>query len=590
MKTLHFKKLKLTNFLSIGASPLELTFQEGLNLITGYNKDQPDEKNGIGKSSICDGLFFALFNETIKDLKMGEIVNDKNKKKCEVELEFSIDYGTHHDHYKIIRMLKPSDCRFEVNGRTDKTLSSIPKTNKAIQDVLGISKELFKQAIVMSIGKSASFFSQKKADKRKFIEGIFNLEIISMMLADSRTGYNDSKKEKDHLQAQLGNENSRLVQFKDKDSTFEANREEYIELLKGQMREDVKKIEQLSSTLKEETPTDELIESLSDFAERLEKVDALNLKVEIQLSERNREIDDLVKAIDQASEVCYACNRKYDDADEIAKLKADRKQQIEDLTAGRIDLANKKSKIVDKKKALTKERDEIRVSLASMKSIVDSNKTIKSHIATLKTSYAQNKDKILAKREEVSDFSDLISQTVTAITDLDGEYVVAFQEHKVFDVCKFILSEEGVKSIIIKELKNLLNQKLNSYLDDLGSPVTCEFDEYFTETIYNKNGVEKSYDAFSGGESKRIDLAILLTFQDILKDQSGLDIKLGFYDEILDSSIDESGRKKVLRILKDKSDNTPTYIISHRGKMSDLIDNEIVLEKRNDFTFIKEIK
>ena len=83
-------------------------------------------------------------------------------------------------------------------------------------------------------------------------------------------------------------------------------------------------------------------------------------------------------------------------------------------------------------------------------------------------------------------------------------------------------------------------------------------------------------------------MAILLTFQNILKEQSGVDIQLGFYDEILDSSIDEVGRTKVLKILKEKSENVPIYIISHRSKISTLIDNEIVLEKHNDFTYIKE--
>lgn len=590
MKILHFKKLKLTNFLSVGANPLELDFQEGLNLITGYNKDVPEEKNGIGKSSICDGLFFALFNETIKNLKMGEIVNDKNKKKCEVVLEFSIDYGTHHDQYRITRKLKPSDCLLEINGQTDKTLSSIPITNKKIQDILGISKELFKQSIVMSIGKSTSFFSQGKVEKRKFIEGIFNLEIFSDMLSDSRTGYNDTRKEKDVLQTQLNNEKSRLEDYKRRDADFETNKELIISEWKEQIVKNCEKIKELNGQIREVQSSDELLVKLTEITERLDKIDELNVKVEVELSETNRNITDLNSAIENASEVCYACNRKYDDADEIARIKEERQKKVAILNTTRINLASKKNKIVDKKKERTKERDEIRVMLASVKSISDSNKTIRSHIQTLKTTCDDVKQKIIKKRGEVSTFSDLIDKTVETISTLEVEYAEIFKAHKVYDICKFVLSEEGVKSIIIKQLKNLLNRRLNSYLDDLGSPVTCEFDEYFTETIYNKNGVEKSYDAFSGGESKRIDLAILLTFQDILKEQSGLDIKLGFYDEILDSSIDESGRKKVLSILKDKSAHTPTYIISHRGKMSDLIDREIVLEKRNDFTFIKEIK
>lgn len=590
MKILRFKKLKLQNFLSVGNTPLEFDFLEGLNLITGYNKDAPDEKNGIGKSSICDGLFFALFNETIKELKMAEIVNDKNCKKCEVELQFSIEENGRVDDYVITRKLKPSDVEFTKNGAADEALSTIPITNKEIARVLGISKDLFKQSIILSIGHSVSFFAQGKAEKRKFIEGIFNLEIFSEMLSEARTGYNDTKKEKDLLHSQLNNEKSRLAQYVEKDKTFETNREEFIELIKGQMRKDISKIKELTDTLKEEHSTDELLASLSGITERLDKVDALNLKVEVKLSELARDISKLTSDINNFTDSCLSCNRVFDDVVELERVKKDREKEVEKLTAERVEYANRKSKIVSKKNEIGKERDAVRIEMASMKAVAESNRTIRSHITTLKNSNEQNKQKIISKRGEISDFSDLILKSNETIASLTEEYNEVFKQHKVFDACKFILSEEGVKSVIIKQLKALLNRKLNEYLDLLGSSVTCEFDEYFVETIYNKNGKEKSYGAFSGGESKRIDLAILLTFQDILKDQSGMDIKLGFYDEVLDSSICASGLKRLLKLLKERSEETPTYVISHRGKMSDLIDNEIVLEKHNDFTYLKEVR
>lgn len=76
MKSLVFKKLTLENFLSIGSTPLELEFSDGLNLITGYNKDNPDEKNGIGKCldpkteieiEIDDETVLASFKNFIKE-------------------------------------------------------------------------------------------------------------------------------------------------------------------------------------------------------------------------------------------------------------------------------------------------------------------------------------------------------------------------------------------------------------------------------------------------------------------------------------------------------------------------------------------
>ena len=588
MKSLVFKKLTLENFLSIGAIPLELEFSNGLNLITGFNRDNPDEKNGIGKSSIADGLYFALYNETIKDLKMSEIVNDKNKKKCKACIEFSIMEDGITSDYIITRSIKPSNCTLMVNGE-DKSLSSIPKTNKYIEDILGVSKELFKQSIIMSIGKSQSFFSQGKIDKRKFIEGIFNLEIFSDMLSDSRSGFNESKREKEGLQTQLSNERSRLEGYIEKDASFEVTKQEFINLLVGQMEEDLKKAKKLNEDVQDEVSTKTLIDALEVLEGRLTKVNNLNVQVEVKSNETNAKIKQLEVDITSCLDFCDKCNRKYDDADKIAIVQATRKTELINVKEVRDTNQSNLKAIREKRSDIEEDRDKIKLEIGNINGIVNHNKTIKAHIATLQTSSLNNKKKIEIKKKEKSNFSDLIISSNETIDELEVDYTNSAKTLKVYDICKFILSEEGVKSIIIRQLKNLLNSKMSSYLNELGLSVTCEFDEYFTETIYNKNGVEKSYDAFSGGESKRIDLAILLTFQDILKDQSGLDIQLGFYDEILDSSIDEIGRKKVLRILKDKSRHCPIYLISHRGKMSDLIDNEIVLEKHNDFTFIQDI-
>lgn len=45
MKNIEFKKLYIQNFLSVGNEPLEIEFNNGLNVITGYNRDENDIKN-----------------------------------------------------------------------------------------------------------------------------------------------------------------------------------------------------------------------------------------------------------------------------------------------------------------------------------------------------------------------------------------------------------------------------------------------------------------------------------------------------------------------------------------------------------------
>jgi AAA15 family ATPase/GTPase len=59
MRRITFKNLRIQNFLSIGNDVVEINYQNGLNLITGINRDFPDRRNALGKSSIVSAHFFA---------------------------------------------------------------------------------------------------------------------------------------------------------------------------------------------------------------------------------------------------------------------------------------------------------------------------------------------------------------------------------------------------------------------------------------------------------------------------------------------------------------------------------------------------
>jgi ABC-type lipoprotein export system ATPase subunit len=62
-----------------------------------------------------------------------------------------------------------------------------------------------------------------------------------------------------------------------------------------------------------------------------------------------------------------------------------------------------------------------------------------------------------------------------------------------------------------------------------------------------------------------------------------------FYDELLDSSLDDKGVELVLKVLRDRSQdyNENCYIVTHRGTaITAKVDNTLFLEKRNGFTYI----
>jgi ABC-type Mn2+/Zn2+ transport system ATPase subunit len=182
-----------------------------------------------------------------------------------------------------------------------------------------------------------------------------------------------------------------------------------------------------------------------------------------------------------------------------------------------------------------------------------------------------------------------IQKTEEEIQNISKELEQIQKDLLILDNCKFVLSEEGVKSFIVKKMISVLNSQLNYYLKTLNAPCTCMFDESFEETIINNQGKECSYFNFSGGERKRIDIAVLFMFQDILKLQTGIHFNLSMYDELLDSALDSSGTSKIMEILKERSNNSSEsiYIVSHnKSTQVNGFDNIIMLEKKDGKTTI----
>ena len=158
----------------------------------------------------------------------------------------------------------------------------------------------------------------------------------------------------------------------------------------------------------------------------------------------------------------------------------------------------------------------------------------------------------------------------------------------IIESAKFITSEEGVKSYIVKKILEVLNLRLAYYLKKLESNSTVKFNEFFEETITNERGAECSYFNFSGAERKAIDLAMIFAFQDIRRAQANVWLNISVFDELLDSSLDEKGIELVLDIIRDRVEKyqEAVYIISHRKEsMKYCTSGEIVfLEKKNGIT------
>ena len=76
---------------------------------------------------------------------------------------------------------------------------------------------------------------------------------------------------------------------------------------------------------------------------------------------------------------------------------------------------------------------------------------------------------------------------------------------------------------------------------------------------------------------------------DIRRLQADVQLNLSFYDEVLDTSLDDKGVELFLDILKERTEKYKecVYIISHKKSAIKRATNEVIyLEKKNGFTFL----
>lgn len=601
MKKIKFNSISIKNFLSIGKEEVSLDFKKGISLITGENKDNGG-RNGVGKSSLIESIYWALFGSTIRDIKKDKIVHNQSKGGSVVVLEFAIEDGKVSTSYKLTRSLEPSKLLLEKYGDLsleDISLSTMPKTDEYIKQLIGANEEVFQNAVIMTANNTMPFMAQKKIDKRKFVEGILNLGIFGEMLLKTRADYNEKKKENEFLSKDFSSEQRILEFLENSKEGFDENKSERIESINKKI--DVTKNDLASLRKKDIPEISSLKEKIKNNEDKIEKLRELLIETNREIVEIGEKKSEAYNTINQAKKekqkildkgnVCPTCNRQYCE-DDLQYIESEIKK-LDELISINQPIYDENKKIGSEKTAfgskITNNIETLKDEIKDYKDEISNSALHEQKIKSLEEKieeYQENIEEI--EKEEFKD-DKKIEDAQKKIENLEKN-ISDLQKHLlVLETAKFVVSEEGVKTFIVKKMLSVLNAQLNFYLKTLDAPCTCEFNEMFEETIYNTQGKECSYFNFSGGERKRIDIAILFMFQDILRMQTGVAFNLSMYDELFDSALDEKGVNKILEILRERTDkyDEAVYIISHnKAAVNSNFDAIIKLEKKDGKTSI----
>jgi len=593
MKYINFKTITIKNFLSVGNEPVSVDFKRGLHIITGINKDKEDRQNGVGKSTVADAINFAVFGETLRDLKKEFIVNSINKKNCEVVLEASINQFDTIENIKIVRTLEPSKCYIHINGE-DKTRDSISNTNDFIMKKFNCTPEIFQNCVIMTINNTTPFMAKKKQEKRKFIEDIFNLGVFSNMSTLLKADVTDNKKALDIEGTRYEEVDKVLGSYiRQRDNTLEERKQKHEKYTQRKLNnaDEIIEVSKKINSFKEK--------SIDNINEAIIKLKDANTKVDdkIQACRHTRsesqtlitQIQKQLNAVGTDKDKCPTCLRSIEESDKN-HIKNEKQKLNNEIDSHKSTI----DKETDNETTLVSKRTDINNKIKTLENSI--------HAYNLEIKDQQNQqarldqlnewqtmlDQDLKDLEQAStQFDKLIEEKQDELNKLMEGLDVIKETTNVLDVVKFVVSEEGVKSYIVKKILQLFNSKLSYYLQKMDANCICTFNEYFEEEIVDTKGNERSYFNFSGAERKNMDLACLFTFMDMRRLQGDVCFNFSIYDELFDSSLDAKGIELVIGVLKERVEkyDESIMVISHRKESVKAATGDVIfLEKLNGIT------
>jgi DNA repair exonuclease SbcCD ATPase subunit len=540
---MKINKVKINNFYSFQDSEVVFDDYSGLVLIEGKNKDTGGS-NGSGKSSMIEAVVWGLFGKTIRKSTEEAMVNFGNKKNCQVEL-------TINDNIRIIRTRRPTFLEFFV-GKDNYTKESVSATQEAIEKHLNTNYKLFLASMVFGQNNNLDFVSATPEEKRTIIKNFLNLDDLFNkrdIIKNKKSIYSTEVKTIDALATEyammIAKDTEKIIEIESGESPFLSSNNVTEEMLTKYSLDDILVME---AKIKAD---EDLLQGL--YREQ-KWADA-------ELQGKLKELEFLNKNKDKPI-ICKECGstNKIDATSKIDEIT----RQIKLLDAK---TAKRTNTITDKEKQIQAQRALIPIPSSKYKLIL----TWQDRLA--------KKEHLLENRKNHEE----------KLKELSAKRVTFSKKHEVMKFWEVAFSEQGLVKYIIKNIIDYFNDSCNEYLTHLtGGKYRIKFNEMLEETVYIGNK-ETKFDSLSGGEVKKINIAVLLGLQSLLtltdKDLSNII----FFDEIAES-LDTESLQGLYILLQNLKKSKTLFIITHNNDLKNLIDTPtiITVTKRNGVSTINK--
>lgn len=560
MVVIHSVQYK--NFLATGNTMTRYALDEHpTTLIVGAN--------GSGKSTLLDAICFALYGRGFRNVNRVNFVNSINEKQLVVEIEFS----TQNNRYLVRRGIKPTVFTIECNGEPIPEMPSVNEMQEYLEQyILKCNFKAFTQVVILGAASYVPFMRLTPAARREIIEDVLDIEVFSTMAALVKGRLTDTKAELAKAQNQLAVIKSRHALAAEYQEKWAEDRE--VERVVLQKRDAVAlaKIDTLTESAmvikKTITGIEAEIAKNNMHQKNADQISATRTRVQTKLEAMVQRREFL-----QTAKECPTCQQPLNDDHRARELEA-------------VEL---------KITRFTVHLTELDRMLREVQQKIEYWRELTRTLATESTAHSKTVMEIRILDSERKHLAVEIQATYnpppeppTELGDLDAitETVAALSYQKqVQEQCATLLKDAGIRTRIIQQYLPTINGAINHYLHALNFPVQFTLNDKFEETIKSRHRDEFTYENFSEGEKRRIDLALVLTWREVAKLKNSAATNIIIFDEIFDSSLDASGTDDFLTLVQSMGAETNAVVISHKTEMlMDKFSHVIVVEKTKGFS------
>lgn len=558
------KELTYKNIMSVGNHPMKVRLDQANTTVVGG-------RNGSGKSTIFLSLVYCLYGKVLNGMKIAQVINTINQK----NLFTTVEFERNGEEWRVERGEKPKKFDIYRNGEKLDKYANVRDQQKFLDLILGVDFKTFVQLIVINKERYVPFMDMGAPERRKIIEDTLGISVFRFMndilkdeLSESKRVYTNLEKDRSLKQAELKGTQNLIKELQTELDKAEAQSEEYVNSLKDELNVLDAKIKNKQDEL------DELsTEGWDKTKKRLNELGKLSIQFEAKITSSKKTInffkenDNCPTCKQELSSdlVDYVINEETVKIDKVNSTVKDMMGMVEELSKKNTEYES----INDKYSQLTNELNQ----LIYEKNSVD--KAIKHALE------ASNLD---SKRQTLETYINTYTKEESLLEALTEEMNVAHEEHQSKEMLKETLKDDGVKSFIVNEYLNVINKKINEYLNAMEFYLNIKLDENFNESFHSMNREGLTYENLSSGQKMRVNLAITLALLEVSAIRNGISINIMCLDELLEP-IDKEGVIDVMNLFKQQMKDKNIFVVTQRfDEFEDLFDTSLRFVLNNGFT------